>query len=208
MTITDGTTANLPIPLTPLPAHSVSGTVRAGGTPVQGAKVAIAGTPLAPVTTDAAGHYSFPSVPDGSYTFNVSYTGCATPASFARNVNGPETFNFALSRVLDVYGHSCDLQPTDWVSANALVLSGDDTSAAVALPFSFSHYGTNYATANVSSNGHLSFSAASTVFNNIAIPARRRRTRRSTRSGTTSSSTPAAPVSTRPPRAPRRTGGS
>ena len=170
VTITDGTTANLPIPLTPLPAHSVSGTVRAGGTPVQGAKVALAGTPLAPVTTDAAGHYSFPSVPDGSYTFNVSYTGCATPASFARNVNGPETFNFALSRVLDVYGHSCDLQPTDWVSANALVLSGDDTSAAVALPFSFSHYGTNYATANVSSNGHLSFTAASTVFNNIGIP--------------------------------------
>ena len=170
VTITDGTTANLPFRLIPRPTHAVSGTVRAGGPPVQGAKVAIAGAPIAPVTTDAAGHYSFPAVPRGSYTFEVSYAGCATPASVARNVNGPETFNFALSPRLDTYGHRCDLQPTDWVAGSTLVLSGDDASAAVALPFSFSHYGTNYATANVSTNGHLSFAAASTVFTNTAIP--------------------------------------
>ena len=92
------------------------------------------------------------------------------PNSVVRNVNGPETFNFALSRRLDTYGHRCDLQPTHWVDGNALVLSGDDASVAVALPFAFSHYGTAYTTANVSTNGHLSFSAPSTGFSNVAIP--------------------------------------
>ena len=43
----------------------------------------------------------------------------------------PETFNFALSRRLDTYRHRCDPpQPTAWVAGNALVLSGDDASAA------------------------------------------------------------------------------
>ena len=132
--------------------------------------MAIAGTPFAAVTTDAAGHYSFPSVPEGSYTFNVSYAGCADPKSVVRIVNGPETLNVGLHRRVDTYGHRCDLQPTHWVDGTALVLSGDDVSVAVALPFAFSHYGTAYTTANVSTNGHLSFSAPSTEYSNVAIP--------------------------------------
>jgi hypothetical protein len=86
-------------------------------------------------------------------------------------VNGPETVNFVLTRVTDTYGHKCDLVPGTWVAGTTLApLTGDDSSLAVPLPFSFSFYGTNYATANVSTNGHLSFTAASTAYSNTAIP--------------------------------------
>ena len=86
-------------------------------------------------------------------------------------MNGTEVFDFALTRREDAYGHRCDLQPTSWVTGTTLLaLSGDDVSAAVPLPFSFSLYGTSYATANVSTNGHMSFAAPSTVFTNTAIP--------------------------------------
>ena len=88
------------------------------------------------------------------------------------------------------------------------MLSGDDASAAVALPFSFSFYGTNYATANVSSNGHLSFTAASTAFNNIAIPDAAAPNAAVYPQWDDLVIDAAAPASTRPPRAPRRTGGS
>ena len=64
-------------------------------------------------------------------------------------------------------------QGQHWIAGNTLVaLTGDDVSAAVALPFPFSFYGTNYATANVSSNGHLSFTAASTAYTNVGHPER------------------------------------
>jgi hypothetical protein len=170
VTVADGTTTTRNFRLNATPAHTVSGTVSAG-MPLWGAEVEISGTPIAPATTDAAGGYSFAGVPEGTYTFEISYPGCASPRSVDRTVDGDESFNFGVTRRTDTYGHRCDLQPRAWVNATTpLALSGDDASAAVVLPFTFSHYGTGYTTANVSTNGHLSFPAASTAFSNTAIP--------------------------------------
>ncbi len=168
--VTDGNTTSRSFPLAPLPTRVVTGAVSAGSR-LAGVTVTIAGTTIPPVTTDANGVYTFPAVPDGTYTFVATYGNCASSLSKSKVVNGPETLNFALTRVTDTYGHKCDLVPSTWVAGTTLVpLTGDDVSAAVPLPFSFSFYGTSYATANVSSNGHLSFTAASTAYSNTAIP--------------------------------------
>jgi hypothetical protein len=148
----------------------VTGTVKGGG-PLAGATVTIVGAPVPPATTDATGAYSFAAVPHGPHTFNVTYGGCATPRSFSKNVNGPETFNLKVTRVTDAYGHRCDLQPSAWIAgATAVGLTGDDATAVVPLPFDFSFYGTSYSAANVSTNGFLSFTGASTIPMNTGIP--------------------------------------
>jgi hypothetical protein len=46
------------------------------------------------------------------------------------------------------------------MSGAAAVVSGDDISAVVTLPFAFSFYGTDYRTAHVSTNGFISFTSA------------------------------------------------
>ena len=153
-----------------MPTQVVSGTVKAGSK-LALATVTIVGTTIPPATTDANGAYSFPAVPNGSYTIMATYGGCATSSSQSKVVNGPETLNFILTRVTDTYGHRCSLATTTWVPGTTLLpLTGDDNSAVVTLPFSFSFYGTSYGTANVSTNGHLSFSAASTAYSNTGIP--------------------------------------
>ena len=51
-----------------------------------------------------------------------------------------------------------------------VALTGDDEATNVALPFSVSFYGVNYASVNVATNGSLSFTAASTAFTNTTLP--------------------------------------
>ena len=170
-TVTDGNVTTRNFSLEAQPTNVVSGTVKAGGK-LAGATVTIVGGPV------RAGHHErvrqrtrSRAVPDGTYTIQASYGGCASSGSISKNVNGPETVNIILTRVTDTYGHQCDLKASNWIAGSTLVpLTGDDVSAAVSVPFPFSFYGTNYATANVSSNGHLSFTAASTAYSNVAIP--------------------------------------
>ena len=167
--VSDGVTTNRNFRLVQQPTQLVSGTVRSGQ-PLFGATVSIDDTPLVD-TTDASGHYEFAAVPNGVYTFTITYAGCANPRSLTRTVNGTEVFDVGLTRIVDAYGHRCDLEPTSWVDGTTpLALSGDDSSLAVSLPFSFSLYGTSYATVNVSTNGYISFSGPSSAFSNTAIP--------------------------------------
>jgi hypothetical protein len=66
-------------------AYVVSGTV-SGGSEIT---VSLTGTTIAPVTTDASGNYSFPAVPNGTYTVTPSGVGFAiAPASQSITVNG------------------------------------------------------------------------------------------------------------------------
>lgn len=58
-------------------------------------------------------------------------------------------------------------QITTWTTG-----TGDDGTADVALPFSFSYYGTNYTQLKVCTNGWISFSSTSSVaYSNSVIPA-------------------------------------
>jgi hypothetical protein len=54
---------------------------------------------------------------------------------------------------------------------NDIGLYADDAVKAVALPFSFSFYGTNFTGVTISTNGNLQFDSSNTQFNNSALPA-------------------------------------
>ena len=173
--VSEGATTTQDVALTQAPSRSVSGTVRDAGTlPISGATVTIEGTPIAPVTTNGSGVYSFPSVPEGSYTARADPPNrCLMPQTRpltvgATNVTG---FDFDLAAKQDSFGYRCKLEATSFVSAtDALVLSGDDVAANVALPFAFSFYGTSYSTTWVTTNGLVSFTAGSVSWSNGSLP--------------------------------------
>ncbi len=61
----------------------------------------------------------------------------------------------------------------NWIDISAtgtIISEGDDTSEAMTLPFTFSFYGEEYTSLNVSSNGFLSFTSTSSVYSNQTIP--------------------------------------
>ncbi len=168
--VVNGGTTTLNLKLRPLPTHTVHGRVVAQAQPVQGATVEIVGTPLS-ATTDAGGNYSIANVPEGNHEFKISKDRCLVPIDLVRAVNGDETYNYVMHRTTDAYGHFCETIPSAWIAGTNLVaLSGDDASAAVALPFTFSHYGNGYSSVYVGTNGLLSFTAASAAYTNGSIP--------------------------------------
>ncbi|GAB3414994.1 hypothetical protein GCM10027569_36010 [Flindersiella endophytica] len=172
-TVTVGETANGNIALTAVASYPAYGEVTdSAGNPVAGATVTIEGTPLAPVTTAADGTYGFDAVPLGTYTFRVaSPGGCLAGANKSVTIDGRKIVNFRLGNRSDTYGYTCSIATTGYAEADsALALTGDDASQAVDLPFRAWLYGQAYTRANVSTNGHLSFTAASTSYSNTAIP--------------------------------------
>ena len=173
-TVTQGATTTLNAPLTPVASHSVSGHVRnSDGAGIAGATVRIDGTPIAPATTDAAGAYSFASVPDGSYTATASATDrCLSGQTLPLVVDANETLDFTLAARSDSFGYTCAVEGSAYVEGTtALALTGDDAAATVALPFAFPFYGGSYTQAHVSTNGNVNFLAQNTAFTNTAIPA-------------------------------------
>jgi hypothetical protein len=67
------------------PTYVVSGTISGG----PGMTVSLVGTTIAPATTDASGNYSFPAVPNGTYTVTPSGVGFAvSPVSQNITVSG------------------------------------------------------------------------------------------------------------------------
>jgi subtilisin family serine protease len=172
VTVTEGATTTQDFALTPAPSHTVFGHVRDGdGNPLAGATVTIEATPIPPATTDADGFYSFASVPEGEYDVTASAGGCYETQTQHLVVDGDETLDFTLPQRHDNFGYSC--QPTDFgfVDANTVLpLTGDDASVAVTLPFEFTFYGVTYTSANVTTNGFLSFVNSEPVFANGPIP--------------------------------------
>jgi hypothetical protein len=173
-TITDGGTTTLNFALVAAPTGSLSGTVSdSDGNPIENASVVINGTPIPPATTDAAGHYSFASVPNGTYSVTASAGRCNTPDTETVTVAGATTQNFTLPSRHDSFGYFCRVETPNYIEGDtSLPNSGDDNSVAVSLPFAFSLYGQTYNTAYVCTNGHLTFQ--STIgfcpFSNSSIP--------------------------------------
>ena len=172
VTVTDGGSAVQDFALTPAPTHAVSGHVlTTTGSPIAHATVTIVNTPIAPATTDAAGAYSFPSVPEGDYDIQAVSGRCTNTQTQHLVVDGDETLDFGLVRRSDSFGYFCVVQDANYIEAGTVLpLTGDDASTPVTLPFTFPYYGQNHTTANVSTNGNLNFVAPSTVFTNVAIP--------------------------------------
>jgi hypothetical protein len=173
-TITDGGTTTVNFALDPAPSGSLSGTVSDGdGNPIANATVTINSTPIPPATTDAAGHYSFASVPEGTYSVTAAAGKCNTPQTVNVTVSGDTTQDFTLPSRHDSFGYFCRVETPNYIEGDTpMGLSGDDNSVAVSLPFAFSLYGQTYNTAYVCTNGHLTFQ--STVgfcpFSNGSIP--------------------------------------
>ena len=172
VSITNGTTTTRNFSLAAAPNHNISGVVRdAGGNPIANATVTILDTPIAPATTNGLGQYSFSSVPDGPYNLRAQAGRCTSPQTKALNLSGADAVvNFDLSLLSDGF-YTCSIQATSYVpGTSTLALTGDDASLNVALPFTFAYYGTPYSSVNVSTNGHVSFTGASTAWTNTGLP--------------------------------------
>jgi hypothetical protein len=172
VTVSEGATTTQDFALTPAPSHPVSGHVRDGdGNPLAGATVTIEGTPLPPATAAADGSYSFASVPEGTYQVTARLNGCYESQTQELVVDGDETLGFTLPQRHDNFGYSCQAAGFEFVDANTVLpLSGDDASVPVTLPFDFTFYGTTYTSANVATNGFLSFVNPQPIFANGPIP--------------------------------------
>ncbi len=171
--ITDGGTVDLPLSLVAAPSHAVSGVVRdEAGRAVAGAEVDFHGTPIPTATADAAGNYSFASVPEGTYQMVASASGrCFGTQVIDVVVDGAETVNFVIPRRVDDFGYSCATPEPDYIEASdPLALSGDDRSIQVTLPFAFPFYGLEYSSLRVCTNGYVSFTSTSCRFFNSSIP--------------------------------------
>ena len=171
-TITDGGTTTLDFALDPAPSGSLHGTVTdSGNNPVENATVTIQGTPIPPATTNAAGQYSFASVPNGTYTVVATAGKCTNPDSHSVTVNGDTTQDFVLPSRHDSFGYFCRVEPSSYEEGDTpLALSGDDSFTSVSLPFGFSLYGTTYNTAYVCTNGYVNFLTGNCIFTNSSIP--------------------------------------
>jgi subtilisin family serine protease len=175
LSLTDGGTTTQNLLLAPTPSHSVSGHVRdTNSLAIAGASVTVLNTPLAPVTTDGSGFYSFAAVPEGSYQVRADPPSrCLVGATSALVVGAGNVtnFDFSLAAKQDAFGYRCRAEATSFVTAtNPLALSGDDAAASVALPFAFSFYGTSYSSAWVTTNGLVSLTGASTSWTNVGVP--------------------------------------
>ncbi|MGW1003109.1 S8 family serine peptidase [Streptomyces sp. NPDC002520] len=148
--------------LTAVPTHTVSGTVLdVTGKPLPGATVRVTNTPVAAVTSDASGHFSFPKVAEGSYTLSATPAApilCNGTWNGPLTVDGDKSVTAALPARTDGSGSSCTPAAYSWIAGSTKVaLSGDENVASVALPFPVTFYGVPYTTAHVTTNGMVNF---------------------------------------------------
>ena len=159
--VTDETT-NQPFALDPLPRFTVSGTVKSAenGSPIPDVTVRAVGTPVDPVTTNAAGHYSL-ELPIGTFELSASADGCTeTGSAEITSAGDPVTQDFALFRKLDDFGHACAPTAFDWVDADGqTALIGDEIAGRLRLPFTFPFYGEEYTQVYPTENGYVNFLA-------------------------------------------------
>ncbi|MFG2437933.1 S8 family serine peptidase [Streptomyces sp. NPDC048508] len=164
------------VALSAVASHKVTGTVfDVTGKALAKATVELTGTPLATVTTNAHGTYTFDRVAEGSYGLTVRpaapvlcngvYTGeAAVTADLTKDVQVPARTDHA--------GNSCAPAAYAWMAGTKKVsLTGDEDSASVALPFSVKLYGVSYSSASVTTDGLINFlSARVGDYNNTALP--------------------------------------
>ncbi len=147
---------------------TLTGIVRDGrGSALPGAVVQIDDSQTA--FTDVRGHYLLANVPEGGHTIGAHHICFNDRQQSVVTSTGTQSADFTLSPPAP--GTSCLLDTAVWESpTSVLPLGGDDESATVALPFPYHHYGQQYSTAYVSTNGVLNFLAPSTEYSNTALP--------------------------------------
>ncbi len=173
VTITENNTTTQNFAIESAPSFPLSGTVRtAAGGPMPSALVTVLGTPLAPVTADANGQYSFAAVPAGSYQVRAQGTACYQAQDLAVTIAGDTTLDFALGQRVDGHGYSCAPATFAYVEANTVLpINYSSYTTDVALPFPFTLYGQTYESAQVTANGYLSFRPTQySTYYNVPIP--------------------------------------
>jgi len=101
--------------------------------------------------------------------YNTTYLHDSLAILVAKRFQGKDTYGY--------YGADSNHESGpayNWVEINssgtALTLGDDANSGALSLGFTFNHYGTNFTTVNVCSNGWLSFDSTSNSLSNYGIP--------------------------------------
>jgi subtilisin family serine protease len=167
------TTTTQDVTLVSVPSFRLSGTVLdSTGLPVVGGQVSVIGTPLAPALTDEAGHYEFPLIPAGTYDISGSALGsCYDSSTTQVTVSADTVLDFTLVLRPDGFGYVCRLTSGDYLEANTPTgLVGDDMLVTVEMPFAFPYYNSSFSSANVTTNGVVSFLPTFAVFSNVGIP--------------------------------------
>ena len=157
--VAENATSTRDFALQAAPSYAVSGTVTdGGGGPVAGARVTILGSPIAPAVTDAAGKYSFASVPAGTYDVRAEGTRCLESQVKTLVIDGDETLDFTLAERQDAFGYKCKGVAASFIDANTVLpLVGDLVTLEIALPFPFTFYGQTYEKATVTPKGYIEF---------------------------------------------------
>ncbi|MEU0267623.1 S8 family serine peptidase [Nocardioides sp. NPDC006303] len=160
--LTDDQNLTQDVSLTAVPVHAVTGTVLdVVGEPLAGVRVAVTGTPVDAVTTDAGGGFTLPEVAEGDYTLTATPSEpvlCNGEYAATLTVDGDETTTVELPARTDRSGHSCAPTAYGWVAGKSRVaLSGDEDAATIALPFAVDLYGVTYNQVAVTTNGLLNF---------------------------------------------------
>lgn len=146
---------------------TLSGAVRDGaGAPVRGAVVTLAGATSATAVTGAAGTYSFTGLGAGGYSLNGDAI-CRTSQTHYLALVAATVSDLTLAND----PAACEVTTEPWIGGTSVLpLTGDDSSATVALPFPYRFYGATYTTAYVSTNGVVNFGAPDTAYSNTSIP--------------------------------------
>lgn len=160
-----------------MPQHAVSGTVLdVTGKPLAKATVAVEGTPVPAVTTDATGRFTLPRVSEGSFTLTTTPpvpVRCNGVDSTELSIDADKTVNVRLPARSDAYGNSCTPGTYAWIAGSTKVaVSGDEDAKNIALPFPVKFYGASYTSAAVTTNGLINFLAPRVGdYVNTALPA-------------------------------------
>ena len=156
-------------------AGTLSGKVEDGfGRPLPNVRIDVLNPELPPFFSDQNGNYSSPTLSAGSHPFRVAAP-CKVPLTASTSIDGATVANLVLptANISDSSGLACSVPsriPSMFTTTTPVALTGDDEQATVNLPFPFSFYGKLRTSANVSTNGFLSFGGPATAFSNGSLP--------------------------------------
>jgi hypothetical protein len=144
------------------------------GRPLANVRIDVLSPQLPPFFSDDNGNYTSPTLSAGSHPFRVAAP-CKAPASSSITIDGNNVSNLVLptANISDSSGMACRVpDPVSGLfgTTAAIALTGDDEQATVNLPFAFPFYGQLRTSANVSTNGFLSFGGPATAFLNGSLP--------------------------------------
>ncbi|MBK8128257.1 MAG: carboxypeptidase regulatory-like domain-containing protein [bacterium] len=160
------------------------------GAPAVGATVELLNVPVAPTTTNGSGFYSF-TIPQGTYDVQASGAGCGEatvagvvvtanttqnitlPSDPAYDCSAPDAGGYSACENGDATGpvfNWFEVAPSAGGPGTATTITLDDAGQSVALPFTYRHYGVDYNSVWICSNGYVNLGGTSTAYDNEALP--------------------------------------